>query len=143
MKIAIVISRYYPSIMEGLLRGAVEYLKEEEILISESDIYDAPGAFEIPLIAKELAIQGKYEGVICLGCVIRGETAHFEYISRAASQGLMSGMLETRIPIAFGILTAYTQEQCIKRSGDHDNKGREAAMACVQSARILRKIRTA
>lgn len=106
--------------------------------MTEDDIYPAPGAFEMPLIAKALANAG-YDGVVCLGCVIKGDTAHFEYISAAAAHGLMQAGLETGKPLTFGILTTYTDEQAIARSRDDEhNKGREAAAACLEALATLR-----
>ena len=101
-----------------------------------------PGAFEIPLFAKKLAQSEIYSGVICLGCVIKGETAHFEYISLGASMGIMQASLETEIPISFGILTTYTEEQAqLRARKDAHNKGREAAAACYKTAHLLRDIK--
>ncbi len=140
MKIAVLISRYYKSIAEGMLAGVIETLREREIDFDQKrDIFDAPGAFEMPLLAGKIA--EKYDGVICLGCVIKGETAHFEYISANAAQGIMQESLRVQKPIAFGILTVYTEEQAIERSkpGPH-NKGREAALACIQSLACARSL---
>ena len=107
-----------------------------------SDVYEAPGAFEIPLIARELARTGQYNGVICLGCVIKGDTAHFEFISLGATLGIQMAGLETGVPITFGILTTYTDEQAIARSRDDaHNKGIEAATACLETVRTLSRIR--
>jgi 6,7-dimethyl-8-ribityllumazine synthase len=142
MKIAIVVSQFNEEVTLGLLRGAQEYLEKNEIFVQENDIFKAPGAFEIPLIAQTLARSGHYDGVICLGCVVKGDTAHFEFISLGSTVGLMQAMLKAKVPISFGILTTYTDEQAIKRSlPDAHNKGREAANACVQSIQILERIR--
>src|SRR6185437_12119087 len=108
----------------------------------ESDLFEAPGAFEIPLIAQTLAETGRYDGIIGLGCVIKGETAHFEYISQSASLGLIQAMLKTGIPISFGILTTYTDGQAAARSRPGvENKGREAALACLECSRTLAGIK--
>jgi 6,7-dimethyl-8-ribityllumazine synthase len=141
-RFAIVVSRFNEEVTSGLLRGALAYLGEKSITVAEEHIYPAPGAFEIPLIAQTLARTQKYDGVICLGCVIKGDTAHFEYISQAASTGLMTASLATGIPLAFGILTTYTDEQASLRSRDDaHNKGREAAAACLESHQVLAAIR--
>lgn len=138
---ALVVSRFNSEITDGLLRGALAYLNENNIRPADSDIHYAPGAFEIPLIAQALARTGRYRGVICLGCVIKGETAHFEFISLGATYGLMRASLETGVPISFGILTSYTEEQALARSRDDGaNKGREAAAACVEGALELQRI---
>jgi 6,7-dimethyl-8-ribityllumazine synthase len=141
MKFAIVVSRFNSEITEGLLSGAMEYLKEVGHAPSPSDIFHAPGAFETPLIAQKLAKTSRYSGVICLGCVIKGDTAHFEFISLGATVGIMQASLSTQTPISFGILTTYSDEQAEIRStpGAH-NKGREAAAACYETALILGKI---
>lgn len=125
----------------GLLKGAIAYLEEHGVSVAEEQIYSAPGAFEIPLIAQTLARSGKVDGVVCLGCVIKGDTAHFEYISLASTTGLMNASLATGVPLTFGILTAYTDEQAIVRSRDDaHNKGREAAAACLEALAALSKV---
>ncbi len=141
-RLAIVVSRFNESITSGLLRGAKAYLGEQSVHVAEGDILAAAGAFEMPLIAQTLARTGRYDGVICLGCVIKGDTAHFEFISLSAGIGLMTAGLATETPIAFGILTTYTDEQAEVRSADDaHNKGREAAAACLETALTLRAIR--
>ena len=142
LKFACVVSRFNEEITTGLLRGTKEYLGENKIELADSDIFFAPGAFETPLLAQTLAKTGKYDGVICLGCVIKGDTAHFEFISLGATIGLMQATLSTELPITFGILTTYTDEQALLRSrADAHNKGREAAAACFESAKTLQEIR--
>lgn len=137
-RVAIIVSQFNEDVTSGLLRGAKLELSERGASLDKVPVYSAPGAFEIPLIAKKLAATGQYDGVICLGCVIKGDTAHFEYISQAASIGLMNATLETGIPITFGILTTYTDEQAEVRSRDDShNKGREAAAACVETLATL------
>ena len=138
--IALVVSEFNTDVTHGLRDGALAYLAEHGVIVPPGSIYAAPGAFEIPLIAKTLAQSG-YDGVVCLGCVIKGDTAHFEYISEAASHGLMQAGLETGKPLTFGILTTYTEEQAIIRSrNDMHNKGREAAAACLQALVVLRMV---
>ena len=134
-RFAIVVSRYNEKITGGLLVGARKYLAEKNVKFnSEKDLYLAPGAFEIPLIAKKVAKTGRYDGVICLGCVVKGDTAHFEFISLGAAVGLQMASLETEVPITFGILTTYSEEQAIVRSKDDaHNKGIEAAAACYEA----------
>ncbi|OAM73012.1 6,7-dimethyl-8-ribityllumazine synthase [Devosia elaeis] len=137
-RFAIVVSRFNQEVTSGLLKGALAYLAENSITVPDEHIVAAPGAFEIPLIAQTLARTQKFDGVICLGCVIKGDTAHFEYISEAASSGLMTASLATGIPLTFGILTTYTDEQAIVRSRDDEhNKGREAAAACYEAHQAL------
>lgn len=139
-RLAIVVSQFNPEVTHGLRDGALAHLAEHGVAVASEDIYSAPGAFEIPLIAKRLAQSG-VDGVICLGCVIKGDTAHFEYISQATAHGLMQAGLETGTPITFGILTTYTDEQAISRSrADTHNKGREAAAACLECLQTLASI---
>lgn len=140
-RLALVVSRFNAAITGGLRDGAVAWLAEQGIAVTGEDVIAAPGAFELPLIAQGLARTGRYDGVICLGCVIKGDTAHFEFISLGAATGLMQASLATGVPIAFGILTTYTEEQALVRSRDDvGNKGREAAAACVESIAILQRI---
>ncbi|WP_428395408.1 6,7-dimethyl-8-ribityllumazine synthase [Lichenicoccus sp.] len=140
-RLALVISRFNPEITGGLRDGAQAWLAEHGITLQEADVFESPGAFELPLIAQALARSGRFGGVICLGCVIKGDTAHFEFISLGASIGLMQASLATQVPISFGILTTYTEEQAVARSGnDAHNKGREAAAACVESIAVLQAI---
>jgi 6,7-dimethyl-8-ribityllumazine synthase len=141
-RLAVTVSQFNPEVTGGLLRGARAYLAEQGVTLAETDIIAAPGAFELPLIAQTLVKTGRYEGVICLGCVIKGDTAHFEFISLGAAVGLMTAGLATETPITFGILTTYTDEQAEARSADDAaNKGREAAAACLETALTLRRIR--
>jgi 6,7-dimethyl-8-ribityllumazine synthase len=142
VRVAIVISRFNPEVTGGLLNGARGWLSSRGIEVADSDVIEAPGAFELPLLAQTLAKTGRYDGVICLGCVIKGDTAHFEFISLAASIGIQTAGLTTGIPITFGVLTTYTEEQAQARSRpDGENKGIEAAQACVQAAEALKLIR--
>ncbi|WP_237153261.1 6,7-dimethyl-8-ribityllumazine synthase [Oryzibacter oryziterrae] len=141
LRIAVVVSRFNAEVTDGLLKGALLELGERGVTVDLAHVYTAPGAFEIPLIAQSLAKTGRFDGVVCLGCVIKGDTAHFEYISEAASSGLMNASLATGVPLTFGILTTYTDEQAILRSRDDaHNKGREAAAACVESLAVLKAI---
>jgi len=146
MKLAVVVSKFNPEVTGGLSEGAKRVFQEKEIPLSQVDFFQAPGAFEIPLIAQTLAQTKKYDGVICLGCVIKGDTAHFEFISLGTTIGIAQATLSTGVPITFGILATYTDEQAEVRSatkGEHEphNKGREAALACIESIETLRKIR--
>ncbi|OUI77929.1 6,7-dimethyl-8-ribityllumazine synthase [Commensalibacter intestini] len=141
-RIAIVVSRFNEKVTDGLAKGAQEWLAEHQIPFNVSeDLLYAPGAFELPLIAQTLAKSGKYDGVVCLGCVIKGDTAHFEYISLGATIGIMQASLATETPISFGILTTYTAEQAEIRSEENkENKGREAVAACIESLALIHKI---
>lgn len=138
-KIAVVVSKFNNEITGGLLKGALAELKRHSIAEEDIKIIHTPGAFEIPLTAKVLCKSKKYSAVICLGAVIKGETAHFEYISDSVSKAIMQLNMEYNIPVTFGVLTAYTDEQAIKRSSDDENnKGREAASAALEMISLLK-----
>lgn len=141
VRIAIVVSKFNKEVTDGLLKGALQVLTENGIEDKDTDIVFCPGAFEIPLTAKMLCDTKKYKAVICLGAVIKGETAHFEYISFAVTQGIAQLNLEYGIPVTFGVLTCYTDEQAEKRSGDNaENKGAESAQAALEMIKIIREI---
>jgi 6,7-dimethyl-8-ribityllumazine synthase len=141
-RFAIVVSRFNAEVTEGLLRGARQALRDAAVSDADVTIVRVPGAFEIPVTALALAESGRFDAVIALGCLIKGDTVHFEYISAATSQGLMQASLTSRVPIAFGVLTALDDEQALARAGDNpDNKGREAAAAAVEMATLLRLLR--
>lgn len=141
MRLALVLAPFYTDIVKGLHAGATAELGARGLEVNADDVFVAPGAFEVPLIAQKLAETDRFDGVICLGCVIKGETAHFEYISQATAIGLMQAGLSTEVPVSFGILTTYTKQQAESRAlDDAHNKGREAAAACVESINTLRAI---
>lgn len=132
-RIAIVASKFNSEVTEGLLEGALVELKTAGVQEKDIAIFRTPGAFEIPLTAKKLCASKKYSAVICLGAVIKGETAHFEYISYAVTKGILQVSLESGIPVTFGVLTAYTDEQAMERSKPGErNKGAEAARAALE-----------
>ena len=138
-RIAIIQSEFNEEVTGGLRKGALDVLCERGV--KEILEFKAPGAFEIPLIAKRLAQSGRVDGVICLGCVIKGDTAHFEFISLGATLGIQYASLMTNTPISFGILTTYTDEQAkVRSSDDPHNKGREAALAVLASIQVLNSI---
>ncbi len=141
LRFGIVASRFNDFICGRLVEGAMDALKRAGA--DENDIHrvKVPGAFEIPLAAKRLAKSGKYDAVICLGAVIRGATPHFEYISAEVSKGIASVMLETEIPVAFGVITTDTIEQAIERAGSKaGNKGFDAAMSAIEMANLFKII---
>lgn len=139
--IAIVVSEFNEVVTHGLVRGARGFLAEHQIDVDDAHVFSVPGAFELPLVAEKLGRTGRFDGVIILGCVIKGETAHFEYISLAATHGTMMANLNCGVPIAFGVITTYTAEQAERRAKDDDfNKGREAASACLGSITALRAV---
>ncbi len=139
MKIAIIVSKFNPKVTQGLLKGAIACLKENGLTEKNWVVFDVPGAFEIPLIAKKIVKSKKFNGMVCLGAVIKGQTAHFEFISLGVTMGIMQVMLETETPISFGILTAYTDRQAQLRSRENSsNKGREAVAACLRTLQLFK-----
>lgn len=138
LRVAVVTSLFNASITKGLMDGAVEWL--EEAAADEILVIDAPGAFELPLIAKKIAELG-YDAVVCLGAVIEGDTDHYEHVAGRTSEGLMRVQLDTGVPVSFGVLTVRSLKHAVERSqpGEH-NKGREAAAAAVMAANILRTL---
>ena len=140
-RFAIVVSRFNEEITDGLLQGARERLAEASVPDDDVTIIRVPGAFEIPIVAQRLGESGEYDAIVCLGCLIKGETMHFEYIAEAASHGIMQAAAATGIPMAFGVLTTLTEEQAVERSrSGPDNKGREAAAAALEMAKLFRKL---
>ena len=140
-RFAIVVSRFNDEITEGLLRGARTALADASIADAAIRVVRVPGAFEIPIAAQRLAESGEFDAIICLGCLIKGDTMHFEYIAEAASHGIQQAALATGVPMAFGVLTTMTDEQAVARSGDGPaNKGREAALAAIEMASLFHKL---
>lgn len=138
-RFAIAVSRFNSDITEGLLEGALTVLGEAGISRETITVVRVPGAFELPLSALRLARSGRYDAVICLGCLIKGETMHFEYLAAAVSHGVMDASLATGVPIAFGVLTTLDEDQARARSAPGlENKGREAALAALEMARLCR-----
>lgn len=141
IKVGIVVGRFNEFIGSKLLSGAVDTLKRHGVEEDDISVAWVPGAFEIPLAAKKMAKSGKYDAVICLGAVIRGATAHFEYVSAEVSKGIASVGLETEIPVAFGVLTVDTIEQAIERAGTKaGNKGSESAEAVIEMVNLFKEI---
>ncbi|MBI3660861.1 6,7-dimethyl-8-ribityllumazine synthase [Candidatus Acetothermia bacterium] len=139
-KIAIVVSRFNTAITKNLLAGAERRLIQCGVAVKDLDIFWVPGSFEIPRVVKTLAETEKYDGILPLGCVIRGETPHFEYIAREVSHGLMRLALEYETPIVFGVLTTDNTEQASARAGLKSNKGAEAAESLVEVINLLKNI---
>lgn len=141
-RVAIVVSRFNEQITGGLLTGARAALAEAGVRDGDITVVHVPGAFEIPVAARRLAEAGDVDAIVGIGCLIKGETMHFEYIAAAASRGIMDVSTATGIPVAFGVLTAMTDEQAEARAADDPgNKGREAALAAVEMATLFRDAR--
>jgi 6,7-dimethyl-8-ribityllumazine synthase len=141
LKIGIVVSRFNHFITEKLVEGALDGLKSHGGENNNITIVHVPGAFEIPLAAEQMAASGKYDALICLGAVIRGDTPHFEYVSDAVTRGIGKAISKYQLPIGFGVLTTNDVQQAMERSGSKDsNKGYEAALTAVEMVRIIRQI---
>ncbi len=141
LKFALVVSRFNSFITERLLEGALDCLRRQGVADDDLLVARVPGAWEIPVVVKRLA-QGKaYDGIICLGAVIRGSTPHFDYVAAEVSKGIAQVSLESGVPIAFGILTTDTLEQAIERAGSKaGNKGFAAAEAAIEMVNLLKEL---
>jgi 6,7-dimethyl-8-ribityllumazine synthase len=138
---AIVVARFNQLIGERLLEGAVDALTRHGVSPENITVVRVPGAFELPLAAKRLAAQNRYEAIIALGAVIRGQTAHFEYVAGECAAGLARVSQETSLPVAFGVLTTDSVEQAMERAGSKaGNKGADAAMTALEMVDLLRKL---
>ena len=141
LRFGIVASRFNDFIVDRLLAAAVETLAQAGADADDLDVVRVPGAFEIPLALKLMAAADRYDGLLALGCVIRGETPHFDYVAGEASRGATDVSLEYRIPVGFGILTVDTIDQAKARSGpESSNKGAEAALAVIEMANLRRRL---
>lgn len=137
LKLAILAARYNPRIIDGLLSGAMGELQKLGLSEKEVAVFRVPGAFELPYLAKKLALTGSWDGLICLATVIQGETRHFDYVCEGVTEGIMQAMLESLTPMAFGVLTTDNEAQALARAKDDEhNKGAEAARTVVEMARL-------
>jgi len=138
---AIVVSRFNEFITRRLLESALDCLRRHGAAENAIDVFHCPGAFEIPQVALQAAQSGKFDAVICLGCVIRGETPHFEHVAAAVATGLERVALETSVPVAFGVLTTHSLEQAIDRAGGKGgNRGWDASLAAIELADLRKSI---
>ncbi len=139
LSIAIVVSRFNDLITRQLLAGAQDGLRRHGVEAEGVDVAWVPGSFEIPLAARKLAESGRYQAVVCLGAVIRGETPHFEYVASQVSSGIARAGLETGVPLIFGIITADSLEEALERAGGKmGNKGYDAAVSAIEMANLMR-----
>ena len=144
LRFAIVVSRFNSFITERLLGGAMDALQRSGAGEDMVDVIKVPGSWEVPMVAGEVARQHRYDAVICLAAVIRGETPHFDYVAAEAAKGVAHVAAETGVPVAFGVLTTNTLEQAIDRAGAKGgNKGFDAAMTAIEMANLLRTLRQA
>jgi 6,7-dimethyl-8-ribityllumazine synthase len=144
VRIAIVVARFNDFVTDRLLSGAREALSHAGLGPESVDVLHVPGAFEIPLAAEAAAAGGRVDGVVCLGCLIKGATPHFEYISSACAHGIMAAQSKTGVPMAFGVLTTNSAEEALERAvAGPGNKGREAAEATLAMVELLARLREA
>jgi 6,7-dimethyl-8-ribityllumazine synthase len=135
------VSRFNSFITERLLAGALEALARAGAEDSQMDVVRVPGSFELPLAARKMGESGKYDAVICIGCILRGQTDHYNYIATEAARGVQLAQVETGVPMIFCVLTCDTLEQAIERAGAKSgNKGYEAGLAAVEMAALARKL---
>jgi 6,7-dimethyl-8-ribityllumazine synthase len=141
LRFALVVSKYNDFITDRLQAGALAALSAAGVPSSEVTVIRVPGAFEIPIAAQHAAETGRFEAIVCLGCVVRGETPHFEYICSAVAHGLTTGAAVTGVPMTFGVLTTNSIEEALARAGDGpSNKGYEAAVAAIQVADVVAQL---
>jgi 6,7-dimethyl-8-ribityllumazine synthase len=144
LRVAIVASRFNDFIGERLVAGALDALARTGASRDAVDLIRVPGAFEIPLAVREAARSGRYDAIVCVGCVIRGATPHFDYVAGEMAAGIAAVSRETGVPVGFGVLTTETIDQAIERAGAKaGNKGFEAALAAVEMANLVRALRRA
>jgi 6,7-dimethyl-8-ribityllumazine synthase len=142
LRVAVVVSRYHDFVTERLKTGAMAALDSAGVTPDRVTIVRVPGAFELPSAAQHAAAGGRVDAVVCLGCLIRGETPHFEFIASAVAHGLTAAAAATGVPMAFGVLTTNSIEEAIARAGDGpSNKGWEAAAAAVEMATVIGQLR--
>ena len=143
LRFAIAVSRFNSFITERLLAAAIDALERSGAKSGDVDLVHVPGAFELPLTAKKLALTGKYDALIAIGCVLRGETAHYDYVCSETSRGLQLAQMDTGVPVIFCVLTCDTLEQAIDRAGlKGGNKGFEAGQAAIEMAQLSRKLKS-
>jgi 6,7-dimethyl-8-ribityllumazine synthase len=141
LRFALIAARFNDFVVEPLLRGALDALKRHGVAEKQIDIVRVPGAFDIPIVARKLAQSQRYAALVALGCVIRGQTPHFDYVAGECAGGIARIALETGVPVAFGVLTTDTVEQAVDRAGGKaGNKGADAALVAIEMANLLRRL---
>ncbi|EKE15810.1 MAG: 6,7-dimethyl-8-ribityllumazine synthase [uncultured bacterium] len=135
LKIGIVVAKFNADITGGMLQGAIDVLERNNVKKENIEIVYCPGSFEVPLVCQKLALKNKYDGIVAIGCLIKGETDHYHYIANTASKGIMDVSLKFNIPIGFGIITVNNLKQANDRSGKTNNKGAESAQAILDLMR--------
>jgi 6,7-dimethyl-8-ribityllumazine synthase len=144
LRFAIVVSRFNGFITERLLQGAIDALQRGGATSGDVDVVHVPGSFELPLAAKKLAETGRYDAIVAVGCILRGATAHYDYVCSETSRGLQLAQMDTGVPVMFCVLTCDTLEQAVDRAGlKGGNKGFEAGLGAIEMGQLSRKIRAA
>jgi len=142
LRFGIIVSRFNSFITERLLAAAVDALERAGAASADVDVARVPGAFELPLLAKKMALAGRYDALIAIGCVLRGATSHYDYVCSETARGLQLAQMDTGVPVMFCVLTCDTLEQAIDRAGlKSGNKGFEAGLAAIEMARLSQKLR--
>jgi 6,7-dimethyl-8-ribityllumazine synthase len=141
LRFGVVVSRFNSFITERLLAGALDALERGGASAAQTDVVRVPGSFEIPLAAKKMGLARRYDAIIAIGCVLRGETAHFDYVASEVARGVQLAQMDTGVPVIFCVLTCDTLEQAIDRAGlKGGNKGYEAGLAALEMARLSRRL---
>ena len=141
LKVALVVSRFNEFITSKLLSGALDGLTRHGVSDGDIEVIWVPGSFEIPLAAQKLASSGKYDAVVCLGAVIRGQTPHFEYVASEVTKGIAHVGMQTGVPTIFGVITSDTLEQAVERAGTKSgNKGADAALSAIEMANLFKEL---
>ncbi len=141
LRFALVVSKYHDFVTDRLQNGAMAALSAASVAAAAVTVIRVPGAFEIPIAAQAAAESGLFDAIVCLGCVIRGETPHFDYICSAVAHGLTTAAAATGVPMAFGVLTTNSVEEALARAGEGaGNKGREAAIAAIEMAQVVSEL---
>jgi 6,7-dimethyl-8-ribityllumazine synthase len=141
LRFVVVAARFNEFVVESLVRGALDALKRHGVLESQIEIVRVPGAFEMPVVVRKLALSQRYDAIITLGAVIRGQTPHFDYVAGECAGGVARVALESGVPVAFGVLTTDTVEQAVDRAGGKaGNKGADCALVAIEMANLLRRL---
>ena len=141
LRIGIALARFNQAVTDQLLAGSLDALVRHGVADDAIDVATVPGAFELPLCAQRLAATGRYDALVCLGAVVRGETPHFEYVASEAARGIADVARRSDVPVAFGVLTTDTIEQALARAGgERGNKGYEAAVTALEMVQVLRAV---
>ena len=142
LRVAVVVARFNKFVTFKLLDGAKDFFKDKGVKSENISVVEVPGSFEIPLIASKLASSSSYDAVVCIGAVIKGETDHYEHVSKTASEGILNVAMSTGVPVTFGVLTTENTDQALARAGgDHGNVGYEAAEVAIEMANLMKRIR--